>query len=221
MSPDTINKPNRVWINPAGEEGQPSVVCLTADALCLAVVPAADREKSATVLAEGGRVPSQTIPLAEVTQLQGEEGASDLSITYKKGKVTTDSVTVTLLDVSRRDDLLAALQDRLGPAWTCERRRVSRLSACRWPLGVTIGVVLLTWLMYGEAEALAAGRHPNVGGQKDVIRLLREAMLWVEGLIGSTGVLIVGGVLVSLSIGWLVYAVYRRPTRITVRTAMR
>jgi hypothetical protein len=217
MSSDMIN---RVWTNPDSEEDKPSLVCLKPDGLCLAVVPADDLEKTAAALAAGGSVVAQNIPLTAIAQLQGEESDCDLSIMFKKGEGKTDSVTVTLADCAKRDELLAALRDRLGPTWVCERQPVSRLSASLWPLGVTAFVTLVSWFMYTEAQAIAAGRHLKPTGHDAKSKLASEVMHWVEGLIGATGVLILGGVLAGLAILWLVYAVARPRIRVTVRPGM-
>ncbi len=216
MSSDTTDKPNRVWINPKSEEDKPSLVCLKPDVLCLVVVPADELEKTAAALVDGGDVVAQTMPLATMAKLQGQEGDHDLTITYKQGEGTTDSVTVTLTDSSKRDELLAALQERLGPSWTCQRQQVSRLSASLWPLGVTAGIVLVTWFMYTEAQEIAAGEHLKPFGRGKA-KLVTWVMHWVEGLIGASGVLIVGALLATLCLVWLGYAVARPAIRVTVR----
>jgi hypothetical protein len=216
MSSDTTDKPNRVWINPNSEEDKPSLVCLKPDVLCLAVVPADELEKTAAAQIEGGDVVAQTIPLATMAELQGEEGDPDLTITYQQGEGTTGSVTVTLADSSKRDELLAALQECLGPTWKCQRQQVSRLSASAWPLGVTAAVVLVTWFMYTEAQAIAVGEHLKPVGRGKA-KLVTAVMHWVEGLIGASGVLLLGALLATLCLVWFGYAVTRPPIRITVR----
>jgi hypothetical protein len=217
MRSDTLDKPNRVWTNPDGEKDKPSLVCLKPEVLCLAIVPADDLEKTAAALADGSDVVAQNIPLARIAQLQGDEGDRDLSITYKQGEGKTDSVTITLADRAKRDELLDALRHRLGPTWTCDRQRVGRLSASWWPLGVTAGIAFVTWIMYAEAQQIAAGKQLKPVGGRAKTKLISQVMHWVEGLIGATGVLILGGVLASLGIVWLVYAVARPPVRVTVR----
>src|SRR5579871_650838 len=169
MSSDTRGSTNRVWTNPDSEEEKPSLVCLKPDGLCLANVSADDLDRVRTSLAEGKEVTAliaQNIPLTAIVQLQGDEGDSDLSITYKGGVGTTDSVTLTMTDSSSRDELLEALREHLGPGWKCEREQASRLSAALWPIGVTAGIALLTWFMYGEAKEIAAGEHLKPLGRK-------------------------------------------------------
>jgi hypothetical protein len=216
MSPDSVRKPDRVWTNPDSGKDKPSLICLKRELLCLAIVPSHDLKKTAAALAAGGEVVAQNIPLDAIDQLRGEERDNTLSITYKQGESKTDSVTVTLVDSSQRDELLDALRVRLGPNWACERKQASRLSASLWPLGVTAGVALYTCVIYFEAQDIAAGKHlPPITGRAKT-KLFRGVMRWAEGLIGTTGLLILGGVLVTLCILWLVYAVSHPPPQVTV-----
>jgi hypothetical protein len=159
MSSD--DKPNQVWTNPDSEKDELSLVWLKPGVLCLGVVPADDLKKTAAAVTAGADLVAQNIPLAMIEQLQGDKGESDLSVTYKQGEGHTHSVTITLADSEKRDQLLDALRVYLGPTWTCERQRVSRLSASLWPLGLTALIALVTWVMYTEAQAIAAGRHLN------------------------------------------------------------
>jgi hypothetical protein len=69
--------------------------------------------------------------------------------------------------------------------------------------------------MYAEAQEIAAGKRLKPVGTRAKTKLLSQVMHWVEGLIGATGVLILGGVLASLCLVWLVYAVARPPIRVT------
>jgi hypothetical protein len=85
MSSDAIDKPIRVWTNPDSGKDTASLVCLKPAALCLAVVPATELEKTAAALADRGElgVVAQNIRLAMITQLDGDEDGSDLSVTYR------------------------------------------------------------------------------------------------------------------------------------------
>lgn len=189
-------------------------VCLK---LCLAVAPVDDLQKPGAALADGGEVVTHSIPLCTIAQLQGDENASDLSITYEQGEDTTDSVTVTLPNSSKRDELLDTLKNHLGPTWISERTHESRLSASWWPFGATVGVTLLTWFMYLEAQQIAAGKQLEPLAKRGKMKLISELMHWIEALIGSTGVLILGCVLGVVCVGWLAYAVSCPPVRVTVR----
>jgi hypothetical protein len=217
MSSDPIELGIRVWTNPGSEKDKPSLVYLKPDALCLAVVPAADLEKTAAALLGGGAVVAQIIPLRTITQLEGDEGDNLLNVAFKQGEGKSDSVDISLVDGSQRDEVLDALRVCLGSDWECERRREGRLSASGLPLFVTAVAAVLTWEMYDEAQRITAGEHLKVVGGNARTKIFSFVMHWVEGHVGVTGVLILGGLLVTLGLWWLVYAVTHPSIRITVR----
>jgi hypothetical protein len=218
MSSGTLDKPLQVWTNPKSAKDKPSLVCLKPDSLWLAVVPTADLDKTAAALKNGGEVVAQHIPLARITQLQGDEGDSEVTVTYKQGESQTGEVTITFADRSTCDQFRNALANRLGSGWQWERRQIGRLSLSLWPLVTTAVVAVVTGFMYFEAHRIAAGEHlKSPFGDNARLKLVSLVMHWVEGLIGTTGVLILGGLLLTLCIVWWVYEVAHPPVRITVR----
>jgi hypothetical protein len=217
MESESIAPTNQVWTNPVSEEDEPSLVRLTSDALCLAVVPAEDLEKTATTLASGGAVTSRNIPLTAITQLQGDEGDIELTVTYKQGLSKTESVTIRLAKSIKRDELLNALTNSLGPGWQRDRNRTSRLRAVLWPLGALALVSFVPWFMYDEAQLIAAGRHLEAHALNRRARGMQIVMHWIEGLIGATGVLILGGLLACGCLVWFCTALGSPPVRITLR----
>jgi hypothetical protein len=80
-------------------------------------------------------------------------------------------------------------------------------------------VALLTWVMYSEAEQIAAGRNLKPVGRTGKVKVASGIMHWIEGLIGPTGVLIVGGILMGLLV--LVFLAYMMspPVRIVIEPA--
>jgi hypothetical protein len=210
-------KPNHIWTYPESEEGEPSLVRLTPDMLSLAVIPKQDLEKTAAALEKGDTVAARDIPVTLITQLQAETGGNELIVTYKQSESKADSVTITLADETKRNELLGVLTDYLGTDWQREERRASRLSQGLWPLGATAAVALLTWVMHGEALRIAAGEHLKTPNGSAKRRLVSYVMHWVEGLIGPTGILVLGGLLGAVCLGWFVLAVTRPPLQITIR----
>ena len=212
MSPFPANRPLRVWTNPDAGHDSPSFIALDGETLLLAKVPADDLETTAAALKNGAAIPAQHIPLQRVTRVERAEDAAELTITYG-----LNGATVTLADASRRDELIDVLAERLGPAWERERRPPARLKAGLWPLGATALLVFFTWVMYGEAQKIAAGQRPPAAGGPGRVRALRMVMRWLEGALGPTGVLAAGAVLVLLALTWLAW----RVTRPTVTIALR
>jgi hypothetical protein len=213
----------RVWTNPDADTDldEPTLVRLTADALCLAVVPAADLDKTVAALNAGEPVAAKTIPLATIERLHGDEDESELVVSFKQGVIKTEEVTITLADANQRNELMAALADRLGPDWKLSSRRNSRFKASLWPIGCLAIAGLLTWLMYDDAVIIAAGGHVNPGHGRAKSRLVRMVTTWLAGLLGPTGVIILGVALAVLCVIWLGYAVAKPPTRVTVERSAR
>jgi hypothetical protein len=217
MNADASGVGMQVWSNPDAEEERASLFGLSADALHLAVVPPPELEQAATDLQQGRDLVKRTIPLATLTELEGEEGDQDLTLTFRVGAGSTESNTIQLATAAARDELLDALQSRLGPEWARERRPVGRFSAGKWPFIASLAIGGLTWFMHYEAQLIASGEHLKPAGRRPRTRAVGEVMHWVEGKIGATGVLIVGGALLALCVAWLLAAVLRPPVRITLR----
>jgi hypothetical protein len=188
-----------VWTNPDAEAGSQSLVCLKPDVLCLAVVPAAELEHVAAAAASGGAVVAQMIPLANILQLEGNDGSCDLSIQFKQGEDSTDAASLTLADCAKRDELVEAIRERLGTNWERRGQRSGRLAAAVLPASLTAIMCIFTWAIHNEAQRIAEGEHLKAVGRKATSKLLSEALHWIEGVIGATGVLIVGGLLILLS----------------------
>src|SRR3954467_13942339 len=89
-----------IWMNPTvDEEEEPNLVYLKSDAVCLAKIPAADLLTAASNVQNGGDIVAQNIPLATITQLEGDENEVELTITYRQAGGNTDSsVSVNLAD---------------------------------------------------------------------------------------------------------------------------
>jgi hypothetical protein len=187
-----------VWTNPDAEEEKPTLVRLTADALTLAVVPRGDLATVVAGLGDGGTVAGKVIPLAAVTKVEADENGATLTVTYKTGGSKTKSEEIPLADGAAQEGLLGALADQLGPSWRRHRRTTSR-----WIVGGLFLVALAcvaggTWFFYTEAAEIAAGRQLDPRGVNAKQKAVSAISHWAEGLLGPTGVLIVGGVLLTI-----------------------
>jgi hypothetical protein len=56
MSENEFTNPALIWTHPESEEGKPSLVRLTPDAVTLAVIPKEDLEKTIAALEKGSEV---------------------------------------------------------------------------------------------------------------------------------------------------------------------
>jgi hypothetical protein len=156
------------------------------------------------------------IPLATLTELQGDEGGQDLTVTFKVGD-STESNAIQLATAAERDELFDALQSRLGPEWIRVRATSGRFSSAILPLLITAMAGVVTWAMYHEASRIAAGEHLEALGKRAKDRAFSEVMHWVEGAIGEVGVLIVGGLVCVICAAWLLNSILWPTTSITIR----
>jgi hypothetical protein len=207
---------NPVWTNPDVEEGKPSLIRLTSEGLLTAAIPKADLNHQVAALSDGARVAGQVIPLTTLARLEGDEGGAELSIAYRTGASKTESVALTLADSTKREELMRALVERLGAGWQRHRKQKSRWSGGFWIILGLAFVAFITWVMYSEAEQIAAGRNPKLVGRTSKAKLASGIMHWIEGMIGPTGVLIIGGILMGLLVlGFVVY-MSSPPVRIVI-----
>src|SRR5262249_52007616 len=133
-----------------------------------------------------------------------------------QGEGKTASIPVLLADEAKRDELLEGLTARLGPDWDRREEQIGWLRSGGLPLGLAAVAGFFTLVMYDEAEQIASGKQLKAGGGPKG-KLVSTIMHWVEEMIGSTGVLILGGLLIALCLGWFVYAVVSPGVRITVQ----
>lgn len=216
MNSELEAPPKTIWTNPTAEDEQPTLIYFKADALCYATIPPGDLDKTVDLLRAGNDVASHNIPFAALDSVTGTVGDSDLEVHFTQGNSKAEPVTLTLSDTGQRDQFLENLVQRLGPTWQREEKPGNRLYEAMWPAIFTTGAVLLTWFMYGEAQEIAAGRQLPVGGRAKT-RLIGMVMHYVEGLIGTTGVLLLGGALTVLLLFWTCYSLVFTPMYFKVR----
>jgi hypothetical protein len=218
---DDPKKPKTIWTYAEAEDQKPSLVRLTADHLCLAVVPKGDLEKTAAALEAGGDVVSQNIPLAKITGIEGDVEWADsvvsLTVTYKVGETKTEEATFQLNNQKEWDELSGSLLGRFGPGWERTEAKHAAWRSALFPLGAAVVFALITWWMHYEASRIAAGEHLEAHGSGRN-RLVVTVMHWVESWIGPTGVLLLGAVLVLACLGWLWYALANPNTYVALRS---
>jgi hypothetical protein len=141
-------------------------------------------------------VSGQIISLASLVKMEGGEFGADLTITAREdGKTTT--ATVQFASPGAREGFLGALLEQAGPGWNRREREGRRWFAAVWMLAVTAAVVGMTWFLHYEASQIAAGREPLLPERGSITAA-------VIGVIGPTGVLIVGGIALAVcAVLWL------------------
>lgn len=199
-----------LWTNATAEDGELSLVRLTPEWLTLASIPKADLAATAHAVADGGTVSGRIISLATLVRLEGGEDEADLTITAREGgKATT--ATVQFATPGGRAGFLGAVLEQPGAGWHRHDRKVYRWSVALWLFALTAAVAGATWFFYHEAARIASGKGPLIPEDRGGHRLGFVAAVahWVERVIGPTGVLVTGGIILAacalLWIGALAY----------------
>ncbi len=206
--------PIRVWTNPNVKD-EPSLVHLTADTLTLATVPAAELETRARQAASAHEVNGQVIRLAAVTRLDGAQDGADFTVHFREAEDKTAKAKANLTDTETRNQVLDAVESRLGRGWERIEEPEDRIKVL---LGTVAGVAFvgfLTWLAHAEALNAEAGKPMRQGGGKG--KLFDLAVRGLTHVIGATGVLILFS-LVCVLIGFFgLKAVISPGMRLVVR----
>jgi hypothetical protein len=216
VSSDTPATPRQTtWLNADADKDEPSVVHLGPGALLLAVVRKDDQKEAAAILERGGDLPGKRIPLADMTEVVGQQ--ETLSVTFRKEDGSTATEQATLADKPACDQAVAALADRLGPAWERTQRPVRFNPIALIFLAGCVGFAFLTWYCHSEAVQIAEGGKVNTKDDQGRWRALHGVLVWVEGLIGPLGILIVGGLLTGLALFFFLAGFLIPSVRTTLR----
>jgi hypothetical protein len=150
------------------------------------------------------------IPYFSIKKLKLEEGDEDIEVYYKKEK-DEKSKTLDAVDESVRQEILAEIQPHLGDEFTSMTEKHS-LPRAVFPSLMTLTVfIIITRILHGAAAAIAGGEEADISGRHSGLKAL---FLWVLDLLGPTGILIIGGLLMLFPLIILVKRI-KQPTIIT------
>ncbi len=175
-----------------------------------------DQLDSVAQAIEGGQVPegfkAKSIALSSATKVIFNRHDDSATVHFGQGK-ESKSHELDFATGDERDGFCKLIGDTKG--WSASEVKHNIVTACVKPV-VGIGIVGgLTALLYFMAQDLAAGNEPDTTGRRG---LLKTLVAWVVDLIGSTGVLVVGGLLVVCMILWLVARVKTPPIMVTYKS---
>jgi hypothetical protein len=211
-------KIRKIWTNEKVDDENHPLVWLTADALWLAKTPPPEHEAAIARLHKGLFVAALMIPLSEITALEGDENDNDWTLSYRTSASDTTEVTLSFRDNNQRDEAVRLLTEGAGAVSgvsAIDRHEVHWVRKSLLPAGALVAVAGITWLFHFEARKIAKGEKLKaVPGQFEPWFTIAR---WVEGWIGPTGVLIIGGALMLFCILWLIGVITTTRHRITVR----
>jgi hypothetical protein len=172
---------------------------------------------AAVVMAAGPMVKSvvpdaDEIAFTSISSVKTNRHRTDLNVYYHDGSrdrmknIDFDSAAI-------RDRAFDTLRRRLGPRFVKDEQQYGLAGAAFAPLATTLVLAGVTWFLMGAARELDAGVEVTIrGSQRGLKRMVALAL----DLLGPTGVMIVGGLLVVASIAWLVARLKNPPLMATL-----
>jgi hypothetical protein len=200
-----------VWVNEAGIFDK--VVVVTDEAVYRANPPKAEL---AGLLARisAGESPdivlskeTKVVPLDQITRIRIEENDEDMEVFYGN-----DSLDMSFKDAVDRDKAFAALERNLK-GFRFERVALNPFTAGWKPLLVTLALAFGTWIAHQASAQLAAGDTYEIHGRK---RAFKKLVMQLLELIGPTGVLILGGLMVLVAAYVFAQRVRQPPTYVSL-----
>jgi hypothetical protein len=129
---------------------------------------------------------------------------------YGPGADGKEQMLSFMSDVPNADGILQAILARGNQTFQPTQEPIS-VGEALLPPGIVGVLGALLWAgLYQSAGALAAGNVVEVHGRR---RGLQQLLNWVAEVLGVTGVIAVGVVLLCLILGWAARRIVKRPER--------
>jgi hypothetical protein len=205
----------RVWHKVGEKRGQ--VLVLTGDALHRIEVKGDKVKHEVPALAAslgGGQPPSaiggaDVVPLAAIRRVEIDPGNTSVKFVHEHGG-KPGSLQFSVQQDAHAREIARAAVERAGLPAEERSEDISVGEAVMPPiiLGAIVGVFWgLVYMVAADDQGGDARVHGRNAGAK---RLL----LFVAQLLGQTGTLVVGAILLALFVGWAVMRVVKRPQRL-------
>lgn len=149
----------------------------------------------------------EAVPIRSITMVSTDKRRKNLTIRYKKDK-KPGLQTLYFANTADRDEFFDALQQNLGAGFECTTREFNALQSLLMPIVVMAVLVYSTYLCHGAALEIATGSEPEIEG-RDI--LLQLAFLGLLKLIGPTGAIILGTILLMLILLWTANRMMKPP----------
>ncbi len=204
----------KVWINE--ETLFDPIIVVGNDAIITASLKPAELEDAKRRIEEGeGPLNvfgdrATMIPYFSIKKIKFEENDDDIEVDYKAEK-DAKSKTLAPVDQAVRQEILTEIQLHLGEDFTSMTEKYS-LPRAVFPSLMTLSVfIFITKFLYLVAARIAAGTEIEVSGRRSGLKRL---FLWILDLLGPTGVLILGGLLMLLT-ALVLFKRLKEPTIVT------
>jgi len=194
------------------------VVVLTDDVLYVAS-PSKEKALEVKAALDRGEAPSTVIKdevtsilLNSVLEVSYNRHHDDIDIAYQSGKEKEDK-SIYFSSREERDSFAAQLAELLS-GFESKVVEYGRLRAALAPVGFGAFTALATWGLHAAAIEIAAGREADFHGRYAAIKRM---VFWALDVIGPTGVLVAGGLVLALTVFGLVKRVQTPPIMHTLK----
>jgi hypothetical protein len=206
----------RVWHKVGEKRGE--VLVLTGDALHRIEVKGDKAKQEVPALAAslgGGQDPSgmggaHVVPLASIRRVEVAPGNTSVKFVHEHGG-KPGLLEFSVAQDAHAQEIARAAVERAGLPAQERSEDVTVVEALMPPviLGAIVGVV---WgLVYMAAVGIEEGDDAEVHGRRRGIKML---FLFAAQLLGKTGTLVVGAVVLALFVYWAVMRIVKRPQRL-------
>lgn len=192
----------KVWINP--DEVAYKLVAITRTDLIIANPDETELDEVADAIQAGDLdllgPKDLVISWDEVVKIQSNRKAVDIDVTYKEAG-DEESKNVDFASKSDRDQFFKLIRKKPDGEFEYTEKELNRFQASLQPLAWMAGIGFLTFVFYMAAADMAEGEEVDVSGRRGGMKRL---VAWLIGLIGPTGVLIFGAILIAICFAVLI-----------------
>lgn len=205
----------RVWVNPG--EVFHKLVAVTNDELIIADPDEDDLDAVADGIEDGDfdvlEDSDLIIAWDDVVKIRSNRKAVDVDVSYKDDDDDEESKNVDFATKKQRDQFFRIAEKTLGDDFKYTEKELTRFEAALIPLAWVAGISFLTWVFYMAAVEMAGGEKPDIQGRRSGLKAL---VAWLIDAVGTTGVLIAGGICLAIAIFVLVKRVADPPILMTL-----
>ena len=158
---------------------------------------------------------SKVIPLSALQSVKSNKHNDLVWLTWLHGKEKKfDNISMPTRE--DRDSFFDALRTILEPGFSFDVKEHTRIGTAVKPIVGAIVVAGVTWVCYAAAVDLASRGAVDVHGRH---RGIKRLVVWTLDLLGPTGVVVVGTLVVLCMFWWLVARVKTPPVMMTLTRA--
>jgi hypothetical protein len=198
-----------VWTNPDGLFS--NVFIVTTDSVLYGKVNLNDQEQLTAALADRRTLTS--LPFERINRIRMNKRNCEVSIQTGQGK-ERKTVNLELGNDETRSAFFDAIKAGVGPSWTERFVERSAASAAIGPAITAVVFTGLTVLAYLGARSMQEGESIESSGRYGILKRL---FYWLMETLGPSGVAVVGGLLVLITLAVLIGRMRKPPKYVELK----